>query len=61
MITLQGHLCIVTTSSQIDQTKVSSIALGTECDNLDDSDLKSVEMAHEKSDHGFVWANIKLS
>ena len=26
-----------TTSSQIDQTKVSSIALATDCDNLDDN------------------------
>ena len=49
-----------TTSSQIDQTKVSSVALATECDNLDDNDLKSVEMALEKSDHGFVWANLKF-
>ena len=56
--TLHGHLCmftvIIKTCSQIDQTKVSSVALATECDNLDENDLKSVEMALEKSDHGFV-------
>ena len=38
---------------QIDQTKVSSIALTTECDILDDEN-RSVAMSLEKSDHGFV-------
>ena len=39
---------------QIDQTKISSVALATECDNLDENELGSVAMSLEKSDHGFI-------
>ena len=40
---------------QINPTKVSSVALATECDIFDDeNDHKSVAMSLEKSDHGFV-------
>ena len=39
---------------QIDQTKVSSIALATECDNLDEHELGGVAMSLEKSDDGLI-------
>ena len=48
-------LTVIKTYLQIDQTKVSSVALATECDNLDENELKSVAMCPpERSDHGFL-------
>ena len=47
-------LTVIKTCSQIDQTKVSSVALATDCDNLDENEFKSVAMSLEKADHGFV-------
>jgi hypothetical protein len=52
---VDSHWQIIKTYLQIDQTKVSSVAFATECDNLDENDLKSVAVSLEKSDHGFVW------
>ena len=46
-------ICIQTIL-QIDLTKVSSIALATECDNLDENEFKNVVLSVEKSDHGLV-------
>ena len=45
---------VIKTYSQIDQTKVSSVAFATECDNLDENELGNIAKSPEKSDHGFV-------
>ena len=51
---LASMLTVIQTIFQIDQNKVSSVALATECDNLDENELKIVVLSVEKSDHGLV-------